>query len=61
MPSMQFSFVPWQYDEETINICRKAVKLHEEVVTPLVMEAAKETVDCGNHGRSNIQPQKKYD
>lgn len=30
MPSIQFSWAPWNFDEETINITKKFVKLHEE-------------------------------
>ena len=44
---MQFSIAPWQYDEETTEICRKAVKEHEEIVTPIVLEGAKEAVKSG--------------
>jgi alpha-glucosidase (family GH31 glycosyl hydrolase) len=34
MPAMQFSIVPWQYDEEVINITQMFVKLHERHVLP---------------------------
>lgn len=30
MPTLQFSYVPWDYDEETIEIAKKFVKLHEK-------------------------------
>ncbi|KAJ6650074.1 Myogenesis-regulating glycosidase [Pseudolycoriella hygida] len=30
MPSLQYSFVPWDYDEETINICRTFTDLHAQ-------------------------------
>ena len=29
---MQFSYVPWQYDDETVEIAKKFVLLHETVV-----------------------------
>lgn len=41
MPAMQFSFVPWQYDEEVVEISRKFVEIHQEVVSPMILEAAK--------------------
>lgn len=40
MPAMQFSFVPWQYDQEVIAIAKKYVKIHEDIVTPMVLDAA---------------------
>ena len=39
---MQFSIVPWQYDEEVVNIAREYVRIHEEVVTPIVLQATVE-------------------
>lgn len=30
MPSLQFSFVPWDFDAETINLSRNFTKLHED-------------------------------
>ena len=47
LPAMQFSFLPWQYDAEVVRIARKYVTVHEEVVTPLVLEAAREAVKFG--------------
>ena len=49
LPSMQFSIAPWQYDEEVVEIARKAVEIHHSVVTPIVIEAAKKAV---THGES---------
>lgn len=42
MPCMMFSFPPWYYDEEVVSLARELVKLHEEVVGPLVVKAARE-------------------
>lgn len=47
LPAMQFSFVPWQYDDEVVDIARDFVRIHEEIVTPLVLEAAKEVSITG--------------
>ena len=47
LTSMQFSFVPWQYDQETVDIARDMVRIHEEVVYPLVLEAAEEMIQTG--------------
>jgi len=44
LPAMQFSFVPWQYDNETINIVRKFTYLHETSVGDELLAAAKEAV-----------------
>lgn len=30
MPSLQFSWAPWNFDQETIDITKKFIKLHEE-------------------------------
>ena len=49
LPAMQFSFVPWQYDEEVVRISREYVRIHEEIVTPIVLMAAKEVSTAGNH------------
>ena len=48
LPAMQFSFVPWQYDEEVVAIARRYVKIHEDVVTPILVQAAKLAVNKGN-------------
>ncbi|XP_037051398.1 myogenesis-regulating glycosidase-like [Bradysia coprophila] len=37
MPSLQFSFVPWDYDDETISISHKFTDLHAEY-TDVIME-----------------------
>uniref|UniRef100_A0A336MDN0 CSON014090 protein n=1 Tax=Culicoides sonorensis TaxID=179676 RepID=A0A336MDN0_CULSO len=47
MPSIQFSYVPWDYDEETIEISKKLTKLHEQVATPAIIEAMNKAVQDG--------------
>jgi len=44
LPAMQFSFLPWKYDEETIAIVRKFVELHEKAVGDEIEAAAKDAV-----------------
>lgn len=48
LPAMQFSFVPWQYDEEVVKIAKTYVEIHEKVVTPIILETAKQTQKTGN-------------
>ncbi|KAL3847851.1 hypothetical protein ACJMK2_018742 [Sinanodonta woodiana] len=47
LPAMQFSFVPWQYDQETIDIAEKFVKIHQDIVTPILLEASKDAIERG--------------
>ncbi|XP_077986183.1 myogenesis-regulating glycosidase-like [Glandiceps talaboti] len=47
LPAMQFSIPPWQYDEQVVNIALKMVQVHEDVVTPIVLRAAKEATRTG--------------
>ncbi|KAJ8301025.1 hypothetical protein KUTeg_022544 [Tegillarca granosa] len=47
MPSMQFSFVPWQYDSEVVAIAKQMVEIHENRVVPILLKAAKETLETG--------------
>ena len=47
LQSMQFSFVPWQYDEETVRIAKEMVRQHEEIVYPLLLEAGEEMLKTG--------------
>ena len=47
LPAMQFSIAPWQYDEETIEIARNMVKIHEEFVFPHILKLAHKSVKSG--------------
>ncbi|XP_033763461.1 myogenesis-regulating glycosidase-like [Pecten maximus] len=40
LPAMQFSFVPWDYDDEVVEIALLFTKIHEKVVTPILLKAA---------------------
>ncbi|XP_075979494.1 myogenesis-regulating glycosidase-like isoform X2 [Anticarsia gemmatalis] len=46
MPSLQFSYVPWDYDAETITISLKFVELHAQY-TPTIVAACKKAVSDG--------------
>lgn len=46
MPSLQFSYVPWNFDAETIEISKKFTKLHADY-TPQIMESFKQAVATG--------------
>ncbi|XP_015519680.2 myogenesis-regulating glycosidase [Neodiprion lecontei] len=46
MPSIQYSFVPWDYDNETVEICRTYTDLHEEYA-PTIIEAMNALVANG--------------
>ncbi|XP_064614431.1 LOW QUALITY PROTEIN: myogenesis-regulating glycosidase-like [Liolophura sinensis] len=43
LPSMQFSVLPWQYDEEVVQLARKFVDIHENIVASRIIEAIKQT------------------
>jgi alpha-glucosidase (family GH31 glycosyl hydrolase) len=48
LPAMQFSVVPWQFDEETVAIGRKfAVGLRMSLVNEAIEKAAKDSVETG--------------
>lgn len=47
MPSIQFSYVPWDYDAETIQISKNMTDLHESY-TELIMERFKMAVSNGD-------------
>ena len=44
MPAMQFSFHPWNYDEETVSIVRKFALLHQSIIGNEIEAAAKDAV-----------------
>ena len=46
MPSLQFSIVPWQFDEETINITKDFLRLHEEYSGTMI-RLARECITTG--------------
>ncbi|XP_046412029.1 myogenesis-regulating glycosidase-like [Neodiprion fabricii] len=46
MPSIQYSFVPWDYDNETVEICRTYTELHE-AYAPTIIEAMNALVANG--------------
>ncbi|XP_012528345.1 myogenesis-regulating glycosidase [Monomorium pharaonis] len=46
MPSLQYSFVPWDYDNETINICRIYTDLHA-TYTPSILNAMQQAIENG--------------
>lgn len=47
LPSMQFSFVPWDFDDEVVAIAKEMVKVHEDIVTPLLYQASIEASKSG--------------
>ncbi|KAK0095736.1 hypothetical protein PV326_007551 [Microctonus aethiopoides] len=46
MPGLQYSFVPWDYDAETIAICKKYTDLHASI-TPMILRAMNESIVNG--------------
>lgn len=49
MPSVQFSYVPWDFDNETIEISRVFTKLHADY-TDYIMETMYNAVETGEPG-----------
>ncbi|KAJ8676163.1 hypothetical protein QAD02_011949 [Eretmocerus hayati] len=47
MPALQYSFVPWDYDDETVDICKNFTEFHEDVVTPKVIRLMHKAVETG--------------
>lgn len=47
MPALQFSFVPWTYDDETVRISHKFTDLHAEY-TDVIMERFKLAIANGD-------------
>ncbi|XP_078574160.1 myogenesis-regulating glycosidase-like [Branchiostoma floridae x Branchiostoma japonicum] len=48
LPCMQFSIVPWQYDQEVVDLTLRYIELHETTVTPLILRYADEAVATGD-------------
>ncbi len=49
LPVMQFSHTPWQYnDPDTLEVARSMVKLHQEYLSPLIIQLAEEAVITGH-------------
>jgi alpha-glucosidase (family GH31 glycosyl hydrolase) len=46
LPAMQFSIPPWEFDRETVEICRACVRVHEELM-PAIERAMREAVSVG--------------
>ncbi|CAL4083846.1 unnamed protein product, partial [Meganyctiphanes norvegica] len=46
MPSIQFSIFPWDFDQETIDLCRAVTSLHTSY-TPLILALAEEASENG--------------
>lgn len=36
MPAIQYSYVPWDYDDETVEICKKYTDLHEQYADKII-------------------------
>ncbi|WAR11778.1 MYORG-like protein [Mya arenaria] len=47
MPCMAFSFPPWMYSEEVMQIAKKFIDVHKNVVAPHVIKAAREYESTG--------------
>ncbi|XP_019631326.1 PREDICTED: uncharacterized family 31 glucosidase KIAA1161-like [Branchiostoma belcheri] len=48
LPCMQFSIVPWQYDQEVVDLTLRYIELHETTVTPLILRYADEAIATGD-------------
>ncbi|XP_068622814.1 myogenesis-regulating glycosidase-like [Battus philenor] len=46
MPTLQYSFVPWDHDDETVEICRRYTQLHADYAEEIA-EAMEEAVRSG--------------
>ncbi|XP_050686086.1 myogenesis-regulating glycosidase-like isoform X2 [Eriocheir sinensis] len=42
MPALQFSLLPWEYDDEVTELCQEVTRLHSQY-TPLLLSLAEET------------------
>ncbi|KAJ9587298.1 hypothetical protein L9F63_019174 [Diploptera punctata] len=45
MPSIQFSYVPWDYDQETVDICKKFTSLHYQYSDKIIQLAKNKVKD----------------
>ncbi|XP_011693783.1 PREDICTED: uncharacterized family 31 glucosidase KIAA1161 [Wasmannia auropunctata] len=46
MPSLQYSFVPWDYDDETVAICKEYTELHDNYKDE-ILKAMQQAIDNG--------------
>lgn len=46
LPAMQFSLAPWDFDRETVEVCRRCAQLHMELM-PALERAAEEAATIG--------------
>jgi alpha-glucosidase (family GH31 glycosyl hydrolase) len=46
LPAMQFSIAPWDFDQETVDICRRYAQLHQELA-PALDRATRQAVNTG--------------
>lgn len=53
MPSIQYSYVPWDYSEKAIEICKHFTELHEKYADE-IMEALSQYVATGEPVNSPI-------
>lgn len=47
LPAMQFSVAPWDYDDEAVELCRRAVEWHSRVA-PTILRLAEEATRTGH-------------
>ncbi|XP_006820027.1 myogenesis-regulating glycosidase-like [Saccoglossus kowalevskii] len=47
LPVMKFSVCPWEFNSAVIDITRKMVEIHEQVVTPIILRAAHDAIKSG--------------
>ncbi|PSN31308.1 hypothetical protein C0J52_14633 [Blattella germanica] len=45
MPTLQYSYVPWDFDNETVEICKKYTKLHADFANTIIELAQKAVQD----------------
>jgi len=47
MPTIQYSFVPWDFDDETIELSHKLTDLHADIASPAIIDAMRQAVKDG--------------